>query len=534
MKKAIFVIITALILTSLMISCGGGTTSTPSTSKTAATSTAASATTQTTKAATTPKSGGIFKTAMAFGPSDKEIGWPFTQNERYYSPCYDTLFKADYKGEIKPWLATDYNLAADLSSITLTLRKDVTFNDGSAFDADVAKWNLEQYKAAGKPGTNYWQSIDVIDPYTVKITLSGYQNTLLELLSGSCGMMESKASFDKNGEQWMKENPVGSGPFKFVSLELGVKSVWTKNPNYWAKDAQGNQLPYLDGVETWVIPDEMTRKAALIKGDLDMVYGGGTNIYGDLQKQGFEIITRAEDPWCLWPSSKNVDSPWANKLVREAVDYGINHEAVTKVSEGGFAEVAYQLPPKFNAAYNPDLPERKYDTAKAKELLAQAGYTNGFQSTIICANFGSQDNAVAVQSQLAEVGINLQIKVLDIGAYMDAWMTSGWEGVLCSPCTNYVNFAQGMQTQLGAGSPEAASVLRPDGFDKMIDDALATRTLEPVKVQALIKLIYDNVMTIPVYYAPAPAAVASYVKDTGYLDQNNSVYFTLENTWLNK
>jgi peptide/nickel transport system substrate-binding protein len=428
-------------------------------------------------------------------------------------------------------------LADDLSSITLTLRKDVKFIDGSDFNAEVAKWNLDKFIEHKKAGTEYWKSADVIDDYTVRLNLSQYTNTLVSNLAGSLGLMESKVACDTYGEDWLAQHPVGTGPFKFVSLENGVRT-FRRNDNYWGKDAQGNQLPYLDGFDTYWIADEMTRYAAVKNGDVDGAFGTGTVIFKNLQAEGYTVLPNAINPLCLWPSSANPDSPWANKLVREAMEYAIDRDAIAKTADGGFGGPAYQLPVDSNAAHNPNLPERRYNVAKAKELLESAGYPDGFTSTLYSwRGVFSSDACVAVQSCAAEIGITLNIQQLDTGAYYGLLQTKGWEGLLFGPVTNYLNFAQGLSTVLGPGTKDYQynySVKRPDGYYDLIDQALATREMEPEKEQAVINLLYDDVTCIPVYYSPVPYALPDSVHDTGYLTLSNSLFYTPEKTWMSK
>ena len=128
---------------------------------------------------------------------------------------FETLLRTDDKGEVYPWLAESYAISDDLTSITLNLRKGVQFHDGSDFNAKVAKWNIEQYIAAGS--VNFWKSVEMMDDYTVRVNFTKWDNTILSSFADSSFevYMVSKASYDAKGQQWMVDNPVVNGPFKF-------------------------------------------------------------------------------------------------------------------------------------------------------------------------------------------------------------------------------------------------------------------------------------------------------------------------------
>jgi peptide/nickel transport system substrate-binding protein len=545
MKKLSILTTFLLICVFIITGCGGEETTTAPATTTAApaTTTAAPATTTAAPATTTaapttgPQYGGTLKLARDYAPSSLKVGFPPLQSEGSTLLCYETLIRQYRTGEMEPWLATSWDIADDLSSITLTLRQDVKFNDGSEFNAEAVKWNFEQHMAHKRAGTESWTSVDVIDNYTVRLNLSQYSNVLLSQLAGARGLMESKVAYETHGEDWLVEHPQGTGPFKYVSYELGTKTTYVKNENYWGKDEQGNQLPYLDGIDTYHIVDQMTRLAAVLAGDVDVPYGAASVTYKDLQAAGYDIICWHASPISLFPSSVNPESPWANRLVREAMEYAIDREALAKIADGGFGSPAYQLVASFNAAYNPDLPERRYSVAKAKELLELAGYANGFTTDLCPFPVMSPDVSVAVQDYATEAGITINIKQVDFGAYTEMAQVTGWEGLMMSPIGGSLNCARDFQSDLGPPTADLTyhySVKRPDGLYYLVDQALATREMETDKVQAIIKLLYDDVTVIPLWFGGNAYAVPDYVHDMGWISQGKELYWTPEKGWMSK
>ena len=149
------------------------------------------------------------------GPSGS-IGYPQElTGDASFAPqiCFEGLIREDTKGIFSPWLAESYDLAADQTSITFKIRKGVKFHDDSDLNATVVKWNMDNQIAA-KLAPN-WKSVDIIDDYTVKVSFSKWQNTML---SGLAMSMISKVAFDKNGLDWVRMNPVGNRTFQIRQL----------------------------------------------------------------------------------------------------------------------------------------------------------------------------------------------------------------------------------------------------------------------------------------------------------------------------
>ena len=180
----------------------------------------------------------------------------------------------------------------------------------------------------------------------------------------------------------MKPNPVGTGPFKFVSYDVDVSYKVMKNPDYWAKDDKGNQLPYLDGIEYIYIADTMTQEMSMENGEADMLMGiAPGKTAADLASLGLNMEYAMDMPVCLIPDTANSDSPWSNQKVREAVEYAIDRETIAKALGYGYWQAPYQIPPRdFQPMILISTLGRKYNLDKAKQLLTEAGYPTGFRN----------------------------------------------------------------------------------------------------------------------------------------------------------
>ena len=328
-----------------------------------------------------PKSGGHI--SVISDPLPSTIGWaadPADSPKGVVQNCLETLVRGDNKGGVIPWLAESYKIADDMKSITFSLHKGVKFHDGSDFNAIAAQWNLENYIKSGAKNT--WSSVDILDDYTVMVNFKQWDNTLLGSFAdaSNTAFMVSKEAFDKHGLDWMKANPVGTGPFKFVSFHLDVDFNAVKFTDYWQRDAQGSQLPYLDSVKFIFIQDPITQKSAMQAGEGDIALSlKSAKDASGYSALGLEIISDISTVTYLIPDTVNADSPWANKMVREAAEYAIDREAITKAFGYGYLKTPYQLPPRSSEAYNPDFTlGRQFDLNKAKQLMSEAGYSDGF------------------------------------------------------------------------------------------------------------------------------------------------------------
>jgi peptide/nickel transport system substrate-binding protein len=486
--------------------------------------------TATTKPSEKPVTGGALKYGTMMSGSTADWAFPPTQmSDRYFNPAFEPLIREYLNGRLEPLLATKWEFAKDYSSLTLTIRQGVKFQDGSDLNATVVKWNLDQQKANKKPITQYFSSVDVVDNYTVKISISKYQNTILSNLANLVGLMYSEQAYEKNGLEWCKTNPVGTGPFKLGVLEPDVQTTWVKFDGYWQKGK-----PYLDSYQTIVIPELMTLQAAMLKGDIDVMLplGGGSLAVKELQDKGFNVLYTPADPVCLWPDSANPDSPFSKVEVRQAVSYAIDRVAVSALL-GGYQVPAYQLPAPAYKAYDSNYKGVTYDVNKAKELLSKGGFSTGFKTTL-ATPFIPRDILVAIQGNLSQIGINADITTINMGQFVE-WLTKGWNNALFAvPCTPYPNWAFGLQMQLSTSAVNLKSVARPEGIDSLLEQALSTPEEDVAKTRQALKLYEDPCLVIPIFYAGSLYVCSTKVHDTGYLEIANSVYWTPENIWLSK
>jgi peptide/nickel transport system substrate-binding protein len=512
MKKYWFFLPVSLIIIALLaISCAK--TATPSTTS-----------------ALTPKYGGTLRLADVVGPMD--LGWPadpiFGIGGYTLNAFMDTILTADGNGNLGPCLATAWKIAPDLKSITLTLRKGVQFHDGSSWDATVAKWNFDQVIQAGIGGYTIISSVDIVDPYTIRLNLNTWSNYIMETLAET--YVVSKAAYDAHGKQWMYSHVVGTGPFQFASFTPNVSIKGVKFANYWQKGK-----PYLDGYEFDYITDPTTKAQALKSGEVDAIGADLSNVEYDLEQAGFKIAKMFISIYCLIPDSAVPSSPLSNPLVRKAIDYAIDRDSIVKSLGYGFWSTTYQFALPNTSAYINNLPPRSYSVDQAKQLLAQAGYPNGFKTAINVDSFVSNKDAVtAIQAQLAKVGITVSISMDDMGAaqtlFSKGW--TGWMGTARALEGGNENNALAMWTM---DNPNLhVSVDKTADLYALYRASLTSTNYDPALVQKCVQYIYDDDMITPIYAIQRGVVMQNYVEDAGFSTHSLFWLWNPAVAWLNK
>lgn len=384
-----------------------------------------------------PVYGGI----LSYSPgvqSEQNLGYPAGDTNMLMvpnaAPALESLFKQDGAGNIMCWLVENYELSEDGKEYLFHVRQGIQFHDGTPLNAEAVVWNIQKCMDNGKVQYTRVASVEAVDEYTVKVVMNEADILFLaNLATDPSGLIISPTAFEKNGAEWAEKNPVGTGPFKFVEWQNDVKVIYEKNENYWGKDENGNQLPYLDGVECLYMAETAVAEAALEAGEIQAWFrASADSIMKFADREGF-VSGKAVEPSsninmvaCL-----DTDNPAAKKEVREAVDYAIDFDAISNGLFGNVSTPTTQCSVEGRIFYNDQLTVREYNPEKAKELLAEAGYEDGVTITI----YGSQDDfteqlCTAMGPYLQAVGITPDIQLLDTGGYFDLMMNGFNEGFL--------------------------------------------------------------------------------------------------------
>ena len=458
--------------------------------------------------------GGIMRlTTTAEGANPIGVPWMvYGVDNVLIVPTAETLFLQTKAGVIYPLLAESYRIELENNQIVITVRQGVEFHDGSAWNADVAVWNLNNSREVGMV-SNAITDIVHLGEYEFALRFDTFSNDIIPSLTTHTNAQISRAAFEANGEDWARENPVGTGPFILESYIRGAVLSFRANPNYWQEGR-----PLLDGVEFHFIRDAMTQNIALqAEGDqsINVLQTTSGEQIAQLREMGFSVISSPMGTMCLIPSSENPDSPFAIQAVREAVSYAINREAVVAargfgVWTPGFQMVAEafpsaRLPDSYNASFNPD---------RARELLAEAGFPNGFSTEIFAQpGMSDRDALVAIQSMLADVGITAELHFPDGGGY--SAVRRDWEGLLFQHVRALPQIDRTFNFFFGQTQTIYPNLWAPDEMEDLIVGA--ARSPDNVQyLQEMARLANEHMLVIPVHNQMDTWVTRQYVQNAGF------------------
>jgi len=329
---------------------------------------------------------------------------------------YEGLFGFDKDMKLINVLATGYTVSKDGLVYAVKLRTGVKFHDGSNFDAAAVKANFDRATNPANKLKRYslYSVIDkteVVDPSTVRFTLKKPFSAFINTLAHPSGAMISAAALQKWGSKDIAFHPVGTGPFEFVEWKQPDYVKGKKFAGYWKKG-----YPKVDGILWKPVLDNNTRTVVMQTGEAHFAFRIGYEQAALLKdKPNIEVVA-APSIVQRFITMNELQKPFDSLKVRQAINYAINKEALCKVAFAGYAVPAEGPLPK-GVDYAIKIAPWPYDPAKARQLLNEAGYPNGFESTLWSAynNTTSEKVIQFVQQQLAQVGIKVQVRALETG-----------------------------------------------------------------------------------------------------------------------
>ncbi|HSW57839.1 MAG TPA: ABC transporter substrate-binding protein, partial [Dehalococcoidales bacterium] len=380
----------------------------------------------TTPTTVTPKRGGTLRVIQVNGPTNLSYVPEQNMTDETSAKAYaETLVYWAGNGEFLPELATSWDLDQANKTVTFKLRQGVKFHDGTPFNAEAVRANV-QLLIDNKRLSNgqFVTAIEAVDEYTFRYKLNGWMSPQLLLHSYGYNLltMYSPTALQKNGKDWCKSNFVTTGPFIFESYTRDVGMKIVRNNSYW----RGSQYPYMDAIQWIYVADNTIAATKLQAGEGDAWTGPPLKETNDLLKMGF-VNNPLPNMYQDIVLDNKTAGPFKDIRVREAVEYAIDREGLAAAFGYGMLKPVFQVGPVGTAGHNPNFKERRYNVAKAKELLAAAGFSGGFSTTLLTMS-GGRDVAAALQAMLAEVGIKVTVDVADVGRYMGALYGPGWGG----------------------------------------------------------------------------------------------------------
>jgi peptide/nickel transport system substrate-binding protein len=335
---------------------------------------------------------------------------------------FDSLVWLDDQGEVQPALAESWEVSDDGLTYTFNLRQGVTFHNGEPFNADSVVFSWNRYKNKELQWNERWNeanSVEKVDDYTVKISTTEPKPLLLRTIAQNWAMIPPKY-FEEVGDVQFGTNPVGTGPFKFVEWVQGDHVTLEANPDYWREG-----FPKIKTVIFRPIPESSTRVAAIQTGEVDIV--GRLSAEEAASLEGLQGISVLKYPVArvYYVAFNNMttglDKPTMDPLVRQAMNYAVDVQAIIDSLFDGNAKQATGFVATGELGYGAVQPF-PYDPDKARELLTQAGYPDGFEMDFACpagAYTNFEEVCQAIQGYLEEVGITLNLEIMESAQYWD-------------------------------------------------------------------------------------------------------------------
>ena len=414
---------------------------------------------------------------------------------------YEPLFTMSPEGNVIPYLAESLDTDADNMTYTVNLRDDVYFSDGSKLDADALLWNFENFKENGLTASTHFGTVDHFEKVSdkaVKIVMETWSSQIPYSLCSAAGLMYSKKAFEEHGFDWCLQNPVGTGAYLLKEWITDDHNNFVLNDNYWNK---ANVKPEIAQITIKVIPDQTTAQAAMLNGELD-VFGGDYEFTKTMEAEGFQRIST--QMWyysdMLVFASANEGTPMADERVRKAICYAINSEEIQETINQGMSLLTNQYAIEGTPFYSDEVEGYGYDPEKAKALLAEAGYPDGFKTKIYTGtDLNLKNLMIAVQGYLAEVGIDAELVYHDVSIWSSKTVYSIEDGMVmvCHGFgTNLVNQAVSNFSKMsvqGVGMLKD-SAIHPDDVDEALMNALSAKDNDTMlkEFHKASKLIIDD------------------------------------------
>ena len=454
----------------------------------------------------TPKKGGTLRVSAFTNPSslDPATGGAGSDHTFLYT-MYDTLTEWDFETlKPKPGLAESWSFS-DPSTLVLNIRQGVTFHDGSRLDAEAVKFNLERAKTDPKSNIKAdvatIASVAVTGPMQVTLKLSGPDSALPAILSDRAGMMVSPAALKAASAGNLNRTPVGTGAYTFVSWADGERIVTKRNDKYWKPNR-----PYMDGIEFAIIPELTTGARSVTAGQNDLIY--------QLPPRQKKIVERSPNLNVVTGPTLYVfqiffnwgKPPFDDVRIRKAFNFAIDREALVKASLAGLAEPGYMNLPKAHWAYDKSVAALyPYDVAKAKALLAEAGFKEG--TVIEIGGYPDQDSVQRQEiliEQLRKAGIVLKFNNAPVAEVAAAFfgaekrnsaLLAAWTGRPDPSQTYSLMYTKDAYFNAGRAAT-------PPGLDAALKESRATEDIEGRKkaFEKVQRIVMENALVCPLAF----------------------------------
>jgi peptide/nickel transport system substrate-binding protein len=454
--------------------------------------------------------------ARAADPPSGQMTWAlhFTPAPTLYEPAetpglitpflflyalHDALVKPMPGKNMSGSLAESWTVSADGLVYEFVLRKGVKFHNGDLLTSDDVKFSFERYRGiSSKALKERVAAVETPDPGRVRFRLKQPWGDFMAFYgtpaTGAAWIVPRKY-VEKVGEDGFKKAPIGAGPYRFVAFTPGVELVLEAFDGYWRKPPSVKRLVFKS------VPDPSTRLAMLKRGEADFAYAMNGELAEEVQRT--PGLTLRPTPfvsthWLNFVDQWEPTSPWHDRRVRLAATHAVDRQAVNQAVTLGFSRITGSIiPTSFDFYWQP--PIHKYDAARARQLLAEAGFPNGFDAGDLWCDGSTTTYAEPVLNYLLAVGIRMRMRPLERAGFLKAYQEKtlknvvwGLSGIFGNAATRMEPFVISTGAYAYGGYPDIDGLFREQASEH-----------DPKKREAILhriqQLIHDKVMVLPIW-----------------------------------
>ena len=413
-----------------------------------------------------------------------------------------------------PSLAESWSMAKDGLSADFTLRAGARFHNGDPVTAEDVKFSFERYRgAASKTFKERVAAVETVGATRVRFRLKEPWPDFLTFYSSAtgAGWIVPRKYIEKVGDEGFKKAPIGAGPYRFVSFTPGVELVLEAVNQYWRKAPQVKRLVFR------TIPDPSTRFAALKRGEIDISYWMTASLGEELRRTpGLTLKPSLANNsyWVYFVDQWDPKSPWHDRRVRLAANYAIDRQAINQAETLGYSKMNYSLiPSHFEFFWQP--PAIPFDRARAKQLLAEAGYANGFDAGDFTCDAVHAGIAEPVANDLQAAGFRLKLRPLERASYNKGQVEKTFKNLVLSASAAFGNAPTRLEAFVVAGGayvygsyPDIDGLFREQATE--LDRKRREATLHRIQ-----QLVYDKAMFAPIWQLAAMGGYGPRVEESG-------------------
>ncbi len=427
----------------------------------------------------------------------------------------DAMLKPMPGNPYAPSLAELWQASEDGRSYEFQLRKGPTFHNSEPITAEDVKFSFTRYRGVSHDLlASRVASIETPDPQHVRFHLKEPWPDFLTFYGTAtgAGWIVPKKYVEKVGDDGYLKAPIGAGPYKFVSFKPGVELVLEAFDGYWRKTPSVKRLVFR------VIPDEATRLAALIGGEVDIVYSIRGELAEELRRKPGLTLKPVSIPapfWLYFADQWDEKSPWHDERVRKAASLAIDRDGINRALTLGFSKITGSLiPQSFEMYWQPPAPV--YDPAGAKKLLAEAGRPGGFDAGELYCDASYANLAEAVLNNLAQVGIRISLRPIERAAFLKAWgdkkyknVIQGASGAFGNAATRLAAFVVGGGTYAYGSYPDIDTLFKEQAVE--LDNKRRTEIVEKIQ-----RMVYARTVIAPIWQLGFINGVGPRVGESGF------------------